>query len=375
MILVDIATKIIKPDSAMWVVFPGKSRRFLKAFQSQSIVFLETPGLRLPPAQAKDWAAVRQNTRMTLAIIDYLRGNTKRVPSRRPSSYSEEPFKHGRDRVFASSIRKMFGKIQPGDLIVVPGHMYEPVYFGEVTSEYKLADRVTIDRYPNEEIPCRRVRWLNSGVPRNQIPPDLQIYLSKPPAIAAVPRTSYTEQFYNLAYPAFVLAEKSAVIIEGPQYDGKNPLATHEANVLISYFISAFSAMERERIGEFAKLDVESAIQKFYDEELVQSFSQNFNSPGRFGLIALSAAMATFVSAAVAISLKGYGSGDFTNGITVTNSVSPDDAAHAAVAGVKLDYLFKSLHKKEIEKIDHLAKQAKKKIGLKTPVQVETSKP
>jgi hypothetical protein len=374
MISVDIATKIIEPDSSIWVVFPGRSRRFLKIFQSHSIVFLETPGLRLPPASAMDWAAVRQNTRMTLAIMDFLRGSTKKVPSRRPGSYSEEPFKHGSDRVFASSIRKMFGKIQPGDLVVVPGRMFEPVYFGEVISEYKLADRITIDRYPNEEIPFRRVRWLNS-VARSQIPSELQIYLSKPPAVAAVPRLDLTEQFYNLAYPAFVLAEKSAVIIEGPQYDGKNPLATHEANVLISYFISAFSAIEHEKIDEFAKLDVERAIQKFYDEALVQSFSQNFNSPGRFGLIALSAAMATFVSAAVAISLKGYGSADFANGISVTNSVSPDDAAHAAEAGVKLDYLFRSLNKTEIDKIDSLAKKAKKKIGLKTPVQVENSKP
>jgi hypothetical protein len=196
------------------------------------------------------------------------------------------------------------------------------------------------------------------------------MYLSKPPAIARVGRSQQTDEFFKFAYPSFVLAEKSAVMIDGPKYDGKDPLATLEANYLVSYFISAFSAIEHDQLAQFADLDVREAISKFYDKSLVLSFSQNFNSPGKFGLVALSAALATFVSAGIALSLKNLNLSDLQGGIEVTNSISPDDAHIAKDSGIKLDFLFNSLHKKQIDEVNGLAKEAEKHIGLTTPVKV-----
>jgi hypothetical protein len=152
------------------------------------------------------------------------------------------------------------------------------------------------------------------------------VYLSKPPAIAQVLRSNDTEEFFNLAYPAYVLADRSAVIMDGPKYDGKDPLATIEANYLVSYFIAAFGAIEKDKLPEFAKLNVQGAIAKFYDRSLVQSFSQNFNSPGKYGLIALSAILGAFVSVGISVSLKGYSENELRQGIEVTNSMSPADA-------------------------------------------------
>ncbi|MGY3617739.1 hypothetical protein [Bradyrhizobium sp. USDA 10063] len=372
MIHADIATKIIDPNVSIWVVFPGRGRRFINDFIRGERIFLETPGLSLPPGKAKDAATIRRHVRMSRAIADFATSTdtNAKVPSRNPSRYSDAPFKDRSVAVLASSVRKMFGRMKPGDLVIVPGKSYQLVYFAEVISDFVVADVTTVARYGSEQIPYRRIRWLNIGVPRYAVPPGLQSYLSKPPAIAHLLRTPETEEFFRLAYPAYVLADRSAVIMDGPKYDGKDPLATVEANYLVSYFISAFAAIEKDQLSEFVDLDVRTAIQTFYDRSLVQSFTQNFNSPGKYGLVALSAILSAFVSVAISVSLKGFSAAELSQGIEVTNSISPADA-HLHDTGVKLDYLFKSLHQKEIDEINTLAKRSKEQIGLDTPVQLE----
>jgi hypothetical protein len=342
----------------------------LNIFLGNDVIFLETPAIKLTPNVLKDVAAVRQRTRMSIAIADYIRMGGPKVPSRVPSSYSDAKLEDGPEKTLASNVRKMFGRMKIGDLVVVPGQTFAPVHFGEIISDFDSADTISIERYPGEHIPVRRVRWLNQ-VPRAMVPYDLQMYLSKPPAAQMVPRMLHTEEFFRLAYPSFVLAEKSAVIMEGPKYDGKHPLATHEANLLVSYFIAAYSAIEQEKLHKFKDLGIHDAIAAYYDADLVQSFSQNFNSPGKFALAAFSAAMAVFVSAGIALSLRGPGEEEFKKGIEVTNSISPEDAHIAKDSGVKLQYLYNSLQKKEIDQLKSLADKAKENIGLRTPVQVE----
>jgi hypothetical protein len=200
MIHADIATKIISPETAIWVVFPGRGRRFLNDFIKNQIVFLETPALGMTQTTAKDFPAIRRHVRMSLAIANYIRTNATKVPSRNPRFYSDKPFKNRGDTVLASSVRKLFGKIKVGDLILVPGLMFEPVYFGEIISDFDTKDTISVGRYGVEEIPYRRIRWLNLGVARHMIPQLLQVYLSKPPAIAQILRSNDTEKFFNLAY-------------------------------------------------------------------------------------------------------------------------------------------------------------------------------
>jgi hypothetical protein len=370
MIHADIATKIIAPDVSIWVVFPGRARRYINEFIRGNMIFLETPALNLTPLIADDYSAIRQHVRMSMAIAHYVRSDATKVPSRNPKFYSDAPFKNRGDGVLASNVRRMFAKMKVGDLAIVPGRSYQLVYFAEVVSAFSPEDTTSIATYADEKIPYRRIKWLNTGIPRHLIPAHLQGYISKPPAIAKVPRSAETEEYLRLAYPAYVLADRSAVMMDGPKYDGKDPLATIEANYLVSYFIAAFAAIEKDQLEAFANLDVKTAIKEFYDRDLVQSFSQNFNSPGKYGLIALSAILGAFVSVGISVSLKGYSATELHQGIDVTNSVSPADA-HLSDTGVKLDYLFKALHQKQIQELNTLAKQSENQIGLTTPVQVE----
>lgn len=371
MIRVDIATKIIDPKTSIWVVWPGRGRAFINDFIRQSVVFLETPGLKLPPNAANDVPTIRQHVRMSLAISAYVRGASTRVPSRSARSYPDGVFNDRSHQVLAANVRKMFGRMKTGDLVIVPGRMFALSYFGEVEREYALGDVTTVARYGNEDMLFRKLRWLNAGVPRNSIPQKLQPLLSKPPAIAQVQRSIDTDEFFKFAYPAFVLADKSAIILDGPKYDGKNPLATLEANLLVTYFIAAFAAIEQDKLEEFASLDVTTAARKFFDPDLVQSFSQNSSSPVIYGLNAKSAILGAFVSVGVALSLYQLSPATLKGDLDVTNSVSPRDSIIAKDAGVKLTYLFNSLHKEQIDEIEKLGKKAKDNIDLTTPVEVE----
>lgn len=53
MLKIDIATKIVAPDTAIWVVFPGRARRLLNIFLGNDAIFLETPGIKLTPQNHK----------------------------------------------------------------------------------------------------------------------------------------------------------------------------------------------------------------------------------------------------------------------------------------------------------------------------------
>lgn len=370
MIHFDIATKIVSPDTNIWVVFPGRGRRYLETFLANEAVFLETPALDITPAAVNEVKRIRQHVRMSLAFQDFHKKGGK-APSRRVATYPDDVFDEARFTVLAANVRKLFGRVKVGDLIVVPGKLFAPVFFGEVIEEFDPQKSIEVGGFAGEKIQYRAVKWVSNYVPRNLIPADLQIYLSKPPAIAKVPRLPNTDEFFRFAYKSYVLAEKSAVIIDGPRYTGKNPLDTIEANYLVSYFIAAFNAIESDKLLEFSKLDVSDAITRFYSPELVVSYTQNFNSPGRFGLIAASSVLAIFVGLGATMAISKLPATAFQNGISVKNSLAPGDDGVARDAGVKLDYLLKSLGKDQIEDLQKLGDQSRQKIDLQTPVKMK----
>lgn len=374
MLIFDIATKAIEPSTAIWVIFPGTNRRLLSSFLQFNAVFLETPGLNINKAAIQSTAAIRQHVRMSQTLRRYHESSVaKTAPSRRASTYSDQPF-DGKGRVLAGNVRKLFAKMKIGDLVIVPGRSaFGDVSFGEIISDFDPKDTLTVKSFA-DEIQYRRVRWVTTNVPRQSIPIHLQGYLSKPPAIAAVPRSEFTDEFFSFAYPSFVLADKSAVVLRGPGYDGKNPLDITEANIIVSYFISAFNAIDKNKLAEFSQLEINAAIEKFYNRDLVISYTQNFNSPGKFGLLAASAVLAGFVSMGVAISISQKSPDIFQGEIKVTNSVSPLESDVPSEAGIKLGHLLKSLGKDKIEKVQKYGAESKNKIGLNTPVKIEEKK-
>ena len=47
----DLRTRVVTSDIKIWRLFPGVDYKFLSAFEEQSVVFLDFPGLPLPDGQ------------------------------------------------------------------------------------------------------------------------------------------------------------------------------------------------------------------------------------------------------------------------------------------------------------------------------------
>jgi hypothetical protein len=221
-----------------------------------------------------------------------------------PSRFDNSNFKEGTNRVKTANIRKMFGLMHVGDLVVVPGTIFDPILFGEITSGFDYRERRTINaRQSAREVHFREVEWNRVDVLRGELPRSLQMYLSKPPAIANVPRDKNTEEFFHYAYESYIYNDHSFELFRAPDYSGKDPRETEDANRLICYFIAAYAAIEEEKLESFLKLDFDQALDKFYNEDLVLSYSQVFRSPGQIGLMAAGVLLGGFVTVCTAIAV------------------------------------------------------------------------
>ncbi|MEQ9518047.1 MAG: hypothetical protein RLN89_01270, partial [Parvibaculum sp.] len=119
----DLSTKVVDLGTSIWVVHPGRSRRFFNHFYEHNVLFLELPGLNISLEALKKTETVRQHIRMSLAFMEYYGGRSregKKVPSANPRSYDGSAG-DGQLASLVGSARKLFAVAKRGDLVIVPG--------------------------------------------------------------------------------------------------------------------------------------------------------------------------------------------------------------------------------------------------------------
>lgn len=134
-------------------------------------------------------------------------------------------------------------------------------------------------------MPVRRVRWLDTALARRDFSPRVSRRLTNQHAITQINPSLY-EDIFNRVYPAYVWGAQSKLDIFGDDYRGTDPLQTYPSAVLIKYVIASAFAFSIGKFSEFQALDPDVAISTFYDESIVEDFGQNFNSPGKYTIIA-----------------------------------------------------------------------------------------
>ncbi|WP_156635559.1 hypothetical protein [Methylobacterium sp. Leaf123] len=368
MIEVDIKTKIISSKQKLWVIYSGTRRQYYDQFYRDNVVFLDYPELRLSRSDPGDKAIVRQHVRMSNAFDQYERSNfSENPPSGHLKDYSNEPFSEHSSRVKASNIRRMFFDLEVGDLIMVPGGPFDSILFGEVAEPFdpNLLIRAK-SRKSERKVQGRRVAWTRADAMRASIPHDLQKYFQKPPAISRVPRDLSTERLYGFAYESYVLRDLSFQLFDAPGYSGKDPRGTEDINQLVSYLIAAYEAIDRGEIVDFANLEWDDAIDKYYNEELVLSYEQVFRSPGHLALMAAAASLAAFVGAGVSVSISRYAANDLKNGISITNSENTTKtSAVEKDTEKKINFLMNSLGEDRIKKMKKKGKNGNRKLRVR----------
>jgi hypothetical protein len=283
--------KLVRDDVAVWLVYAGRGRRYFEAFREKGVVFLNLPGFNGSDSVFESEEKIRRHLHMSDEIGKWVSGARSSPPSRNASSYSAYPFKSGTSEAKSfnadvGNIMRMFVEAKPGDIVLSPpyGH-YDPLLVGEIRTKWSKADDLPVAYLEGESVPSRRVRWLNLAYARRDFPPRVSRKLQNPHAISKVDPEFYRE-ILDLIYPSYVWGDRSKLDVFGDNYKGTDPFQIFDSARLVKYVAASIFAFEDGEFDDFQALSANDAIAQYYDEDRVEEFGQNFNSPGKFSIVA-----------------------------------------------------------------------------------------
>jgi hypothetical protein len=298
--------RLIRNDVSVWLIYAGTGRRFFELFRDTRSVFLSLPGFDANDRVFESEELIRRHLHMSDAIGRYVRGATNTPPSRRPSAYNPYPYQTGSTEAksFAAelgNVIRLFVDAKAGDLVMSPpyGH-FDPFLIGEITHPWRKTDDTPIALLQGEIVPARKVRWLNTALARRDFPARVSRRLQNKHAITKLD-PEYYEEIFSRVYPSYVWGEHSKLDVFGDDYRGKDPLQPYAAARLIKYVVASVFAYSIGEIESFQGMDLQQAIDHYYDEALVEEFAQNFNSPGRFSIIAALGSLSILASAGLMV--------------------------------------------------------------------------
>ena len=294
--------RLFKSDVSVWLVYAGRGRRFFDLFRQSGSVFLSLPGFEANDGVFDSDELIRKHLAMSDAIGRYASGATNTPPSRRPSAYNQYPYQTGSTEAksFAAelgNIYRMFVNAKPGDLVLSPtvGH-FDPYLIGEITHSWRKADDLQVSVLQGETVPTRKVRWLNTALARRDFPPRVSRRLQNQHAITRVDDSLY-EDIFERVYPSFVWGDRSKLDVFGNDYTGTDPLQPYASALLVKYVVASAFAFKKGEFDQFQGLEPRAAINAYYDQSLIEEFGQNFNSPGKFSIVAAIGSLAILASA------------------------------------------------------------------------------
>ncbi|MET3760701.1 hypothetical protein [Sphingomonas sp. UYEF23] len=373
--------KLLRSDVKIWLVYAGYNRRFLDDFASNNRVFLNLPGFDASPASLTDAVLMRRHLAMSDAVAEYVRGHSPAPPSRLPLSYSPNPYAGDTPdaRRFSAelgNIERLFKTAKIGDLIMSPGHgQYDPFLVGEIISNWSKSDDLIVPDLLGETVPTRRIRWLNVVATRRDFSPKTARRLTNRHAITLV-ADRYYANIFDTVYPSYSWGERSKLDLFGNGYAGKDPLQPYDAAKLLKYVMASVFAYDKGQIAEFQTFDIDGAILHFYDESLVDDLAQNFNSPGKFTLIAKSGLLAILVGGGLMVATADHTGVFSTQRAAVSTQVGNAMSGHGeAAAKAELDNYLNSLDANTWKPVQtHLGRSAKNTLGLSLDNSVEVAR-
>ncbi|MGQ0741208.1 MAG: hypothetical protein ACT4OG_02770 [Alphaproteobacteria bacterium] len=324
----DLATKVISNDQKIWAIFPGKGRSFLGTFLERGVVFLDMPGIALTPAVLQDDKLLRKHVAMSWAISAYHNGELERPPSRRATNYDAPKGKPFNSAV--GNVRSMFAKIGVGDLVVMGDRsIYRPVHIGEITKAFETRDVTPLPVNGREEVPIRKVRWLNTNVERRELSERLSRLLSNRHSIIVINKEEFADEVYQIAYGDYVYRDDSRYVFPGPRYKNFAPAIVPGID-LISYFMGAANALQDGELEEFAALEIQEAVGRYFEQDALYSFEIDFASPGGYVVHARQASLALLVALLVAATADANLTYAEAQSAAVVNSADHAQAAQPA---------------------------------------------
>ncbi|MCF7725738.1 hypothetical protein [Sulfitobacter sp. M22] len=170
--IIDIRARVFTADDHAYRLFPGVSYKHFAAMRDLNVVFLDYPGLPMPPPEGfkqgdyEKEMIVRGSLYASVAYRndDLVKERMAEIASRDLSST-----RWSRNRQLALSwINALYHSAKIGDLIVVPGPLNRrgeeddtKTLIGEITTGPVRLVEANDERYRNAGLLVRRIRWLS----------------------------------------------------------------------------------------------------------------------------------------------------------------------------------------------------------------------
>lgn len=388
-VVVELNTKVIDKNQNIWVIFPGRGRKYFNRFYDEKKIFLDLPGTlfdervneismsQYRKQEVKDY--VRKNVVRSLKIQEWTRETETEIfptnaPSKNlddfPTRFPEEPKNFGS---IVSTAGKFFIGMKHGDLVLVPGKggAFSSVHFGELRGGFSPTNSVRLPKFREERAQARNVNWLGVDASRVDFSRDVYGYLTRPPAIHQISDPKAKLEVYGTAYKNYIVGDKSRALVFAKEYDGKDPTAVNPVNDAVKFLVAVYNCHAQQNAHELQKItDIKAFSEKYYNPDLLDNYTLDFHSPGQYGIYPREAALSLFLSTTMALS-SGIGlSSCHGETIKLENNMS-DQIKGAEEYEPHINELIQTLSPEAKQQVDELSNEAKAQIGLTTPLVVK----
>lgn len=372
----DLAAKVVGADQRAYVVHAGKSRRNHLSFVQNSMAYLEVPDIGLTPAIAASKSLLRQAIR---------RYNARRRFAENPSgvarpvedlrSYSDESLADNGQHVLTGSVHALYSKLKVGDIVITPGfenlgkYKRPIVHFGEISAPFAEEDVFTGGTVTTQKVPFRKVTWLTT-VERRQIPPALEVQISKPPAVREIKLVDDLNDILKLTYSNYIYDDGSSSLIRADRYQAKEFATLNDASDLIATLIAGYAFATEAKLAKAGTISDMDVFRRHYLAlSGVENIEINFASPGTWRILGASATMAMFVALGIAVLTSDLSSAQMQAGIDITNTASISSGTEQDLKE-SIDIFIQSLDQAEVDRLKKIAGDARDRIGLTSSVHV-----
>lgn len=189
-------------------------------------------------------------------------------------------------------------------------------------------------------------------------------------AVISIEQYPYGVELYRHIYGSYSIGDSSKVDLYGKNYSGNDIMATDSSIKLVAYLASAYAAMEMGEEQALKDMKIDDVISRYYTSDLVENFSLNFNSPGKFELFVKSVSLAFFIN--ISVCSLTYAGTVNPNDLNVINSAAGENASDGELdeACDKYRTLLNSISDNICDEVADLADTAKQKVGLQTSAKV-----
>jgi hypothetical protein len=335
-ISIDIKTRVFDEEDMAYRLFPGQGYRYFRAMKDNSIVFLDNPGIPLPPANGyqktpemlEHIARSEEKQSYTNANSENLRAELAEIDAQ---DFTNSRWGKKRE-LNLGWLNGLYCQAKIGDLIVVPGPGLYKNEEGEFERGYTLVGEIIgePERWAREILPnlflgqyvVRRVRWL-AEINELELDPKVSVALRTQNALISMRARSF-ERVLGAAYKNVIMGEEflARFVTRNAEF------TTFESFHFNAFVMAAVAACRKIQNGgdhwaeDQTIYDIAATVER--TDELVPDQEASIHSPGYLTLRG-SMMVPAVLSALFALALEANAdpfAGAGTDQVTVVNSES-----------------------------------------------------